>query len=105
MSYNLSGRRGYTSTYFNGLNDLLGIIKKAALTEPTVLHTGQGSVYASISYNELIKNDNIKRYMRRAGTPTNNPVNESLIWWIKEELFIDFNLAESSDVHNSIKDN
>ena len=43
--------------------------------------------------------------MSRTGTPTNNPVNESLIWWIKEELFSDFNLAESSDVHNSIKDN
>jgi len=42
--------------------------------------------------------------MSRAGTPTDNPVNESLNGWIKAELFIDFNLAESSDVHNSIKD-
>lgn len=104
LSYKLSGRRGDTSTYFDGLNDVLDIIKKEALTEPTVLHTDQGSVYASISYNELIKNYNIKRSMSRAGTPTDNPVNESLIGWIKEELFIDFNLAESSDVHNSIKD-
>ena len=41
--------------------------------------------------------------MSRAGTPTDNPVNESLNGWIKEELFIDFNLGESNDVHQSIK--
>ena len=30
--------------------------------------------------------------MSRAGKPTDNPVNESLNGWIKEELFIDFKL-------------
>jgi len=104
LSYKLSNRRGDTSTYFDGLKDVLNIIKKEELTEPTVLHTDQGSVYSSISYNELIKNYNIKRSMSRAGTPTDNPVNESLIGWIKEELFIDFNLGKSIDVHQSIKD-
>ena len=33
--------------------------------------------------------------MSRAGTPTDNPVNESLNGWIKEELFIDFKQAAS----------
>ena len=42
--------------------------------------------------------------MSRAGTPTDNPVNESLNGWIKEELFIDFNLKESDDVAKAIKD-
>ena len=30
--------------------------------------------------------------MSRAGKPTDNPVNESLNGWIKEELFIDFKI-------------
>lgn len=103
LSYKLSGRRGDSTTYYNGLKDVLNVIKKEEPTEPTVLHTDQGSVYSSISYNELIKNYNIKRSMSRAGTPTDNPVNESLNGWIKEELFIDFNLGESNDVHKSIR--
>ena len=32
--------------------------------------------------------------MSRAGKPTDNPVNEALNGWIKEELFIDFRLEE-----------
>ena len=67
------------------------------------MHTDQGSVYASISYNELIKDYNIKRSMSRAGTPTDNPVDESLNGWIKEELFLDFDLANSNDVEALIK--
>jgi transposase InsO family protein len=42
--------------------------------------------------------------MSRAGTPTDNPVNESLNGWIKEELFIDFNLKQSNNVEQTIKD-
>ena len=36
--------------------------------------------------------------MSRAGKSTDNPVNESLNGWIKEELFTDFNLEKSKDV-------
>jgi transposase InsO family protein len=36
--------------------------------------------------------------MSRAGTPTDNPVNESLNGWIKEELIIDFELKKCNDV-------
>ncbi|MBR0215171.1 MAG: integrase core domain-containing protein, partial [Solobacterium sp.] len=37
------------------------------------------------------------------GTPTDNPVNESLNGWIKEELFIDFHLDKSDDVPGDIE--
>jgi putative transposase len=47
-----------------------------------------------VAYNELIKDYNIKRSMSRAGKPTDNPVNESLNGWIKEELFMDFKIDE-----------
>jgi hypothetical protein len=60
--------------------------------EPTIVHTDQGTVYASVAYNDLIKDENIQRSMSRAGTPTDNPVNESLNGWIKEELYMDFHL-------------
>ena len=42
--------------------------------------------------------------MSRAGKPTDNPVNESLNGWIKEELFIDFHLAASNDVKQTLRD-
>lgn len=41
--------------------------------------------------------------MSRAGTPTDNPVNESLNGWIKEELFLDFNLGKSDNVQETIE--
>ena len=41
--------------------------------------------------------------MSRAGTPTDNPVNESLNGWIKEELFLDFHLSDSDDVRGDIE--
>ena len=66
-------------------------------------NTDQGSVYSSTSYNNLLNEFNIQRSMSRAGTPTDNPVNESLNGWIKEELFIDFDLKHSNDVPNLIK--
>ena len=46
-----------------------------------------------MAYNDLIKDENIQRSMSRAGTPTDNPVNESLNGWIKEEMKLDFHLA------------
>lgn len=40
--------------------------------------------------------------MSQTGTPTDNPVNESLNGWIKEESFIDFNFGHAKDVPNLI---
>ena len=45
-----------------------------------------------MTYNDLIKDTNIIRSMSRAGKPTDNPVNEALNGWIKEELFMDFKI-------------
>ena len=44
--------------------------------------------------------------MSRAGTPTDNPVNESLNGWIKEELYIDFQLEKCRTrdaIHDTIQ--
>ena len=64
--------------------------------EICVFHTDQGSIYTSVAYNDIIKDKNIVRSCSRAGKPTDNPVNESLNGWIKEELMVDFGLADAN---------
>lgn len=44
------------------------------------------------------------RSMSRAGTPTDNPIIESLNGWIKDEMRIDFNLNAVEDITSFIKD-
>ena len=99
LSWRLSYQRGDRRTYINGLKDLLELLEGVPSEENiTVIHTDQGAVYSSIAYNNLIKDPNIYRSMSRAGRPTDNPVNESLNGWIKEELFLDYNLEKAEDV-------
>ena len=76
LTYKVAERRGSRNQYINGVADIVNLLKTTE--EPTVIHTDQGSVYASIAYNSLIKDTNIIRSMSRAGKPTDNPVNESL---------------------------
>ena len=90
LTAKVADKRGSRDQYIDGLEDVIGLLK--GVVEPVILHTDQGSVYASLAYNELIKDTNILRSMSRAGKPTDNPVNEALNGWIKEELFIDFKL-------------
>lgn len=90
LTYKVAERRGAREQYTDGLNDVVSLLKGTAA--PVVLHTDQGSVYASMAYNELIKDTNVIRSMSRAGKPTDNPVNEALNGWIKEELIIDFGI-------------
>ena len=92
LTWRVAERRGSRDQYIDGLQDIVKLLK--GCTEPTIVHTDQGSVYASLAYNELIKDTNIIRSMSRAGKPTDNPVNEALNGWIKEEIMSDFNLNE-----------
>lgn len=106
LSWKLSDRRGAREPYLYGLQEIVDLLEfDGPVGCPTYLHTDQGSVYASMAYDELIKDRNIVRSMSRAGKPTDNPVNESLNGWIKEELFLDFHintLHERYWVHSAI---
>ena len=104
VGYGLSFKKGDFHSYYDGLEQVLNKIKKEQTEDLITLHTDQGSVYSSKSYNELIKDYNIQRSMSRAGTPTDNPMNESLNGWIKEELFIDFNIKNCNNIPNLIKE-
>lgn len=44
----------------------------------------------------------ILRSMSRSGTPTDNPVMEALNGWIKEELYLDFNLRRTDDLAGTL---
>lgn len=92
VSWKVADRRGSRDQYIDGLKDVIELLK--GCEEPTIVHTDQGTVYSSKAYNELIKDTNIVRSMSRAGKPTDNPVNEALNGWIKEELEIDFRITE-----------
>lgn len=96
LTHRVGIKRGDRTQYLDGLEDVIKILRFQGLetSDPTILHTDQGSVFASIAYNNLIKDENIVRSMSRAGKPTDNPVNEALNGWIKEELVIDFNIEE-----------
>ena len=65
--------------------------------------TDRGAVYSSRAFNELLSNHSVVHSMSRAGTPTDNPIDESLNGWIKDELFIDFDLRKCDNVLSLIK--
>ena len=77
-------------------------IKRGYASEETILHSDQGSVYASKAFFNAHNNHNIKRSMSRVGTPTDNPIIEALNGWIKDDLYIDFDLFRSTDMHSTI---
>ena len=75
----------------------------AVLRTHIVNYAKTREVYSSKAYNELIQDSNLVRSMAQAGKPTDNPVNEALNGWIKEELFIDFRLEECR-TRDAVKD-
>ena len=79
-------------------------IKRGYSDLATMLHSDQGVIYSSRAFTNAHKNYNINRSMSRAGTPTDNPLIESLNGWIKEELYIDFNLYNTNNVKQTIDD-
>ena len=104
IGYGLVSRKRDIRSYYDGLNQVLERIKKEQTDDLIILHTDQCSVYSSKAYNRLLENYNISRSVSRAGTPTDNPVNESLNGWIKEELIIDFDLKYCNNVPELIKE-
>ena len=78
-------------------------IKRGYINLETIFHTDQGMIYSSKAFNQLLNNYTIKRSMSRAGTPTDNPVIESLNGWIKNELYKDFKIYLAEDINIAIK--
>ena len=103
LTYSLSSKRGDRMTYISGLKDLIELKKRNPELE-MVLHTDQGSVYASKSFNELLPLYNIIHSMSRAGTPTDNAAMEAINGWIKAEIFNDLHLTNNENIKREIAD-
>jgi len=101
LSHSLSSKRGDRMTYISGLQDFIEI-KKNYPELNTILHSDQGSVYASKAFNEMLNTYSITRSMSRAGTPTDNGAMEAINGWIKAEMFTDFHVSESGNVIDEI---
>ena len=104
LSHVLSGKKGDPRAYFRGLEMAAERIKKEQTGQVIVLHTDQGAVYSSERYNALLKHFNITHSMSRAGTPTDNPVMESINGWIKEEMIVDFGMRTCDDIFKFVDD-
>ena len=100
------------SMYGNGiinhreaLNNMLdNKIKRGYKDLETIVHTDQGTVYSSMSFNNIFNSYKVTRSMSRAGTPTDNPVIESKNGWIKKEMYIDFDINNYNTVKEFIDD-
>ena len=101
VAHALSSRRGDRMTYISGLNDLIEL-KKQYPEYRMVLHSDQGSVYASKAFNELLPMYHIDHSMSRAGTPTDNAAMEAINGWIKAELFMDLHVTGEKSISEEI---
>ncbi len=103
LAHALSQKRGDRMTYISGLEDHLWIKKKYPQLQ-MVLHTDQGSVYASKAFNEILPLYNVIHSMSRAGTPTDNAAMEAINGWIKEEMQIDLHITGKDDIAKEVSD-
>ncbi|MBQ8489568.1 MAG: IS3 family transposase [Pseudobutyrivibrio sp.] len=103
ISYALSAQKGDRKTYISGLEDLINIKKHYPELE-MILHTDQGSVYSSKSFNDLLPVYNIIHSMSRAGTPTDNAAMEAINGWIKAELLEDLHIKSKETIEDDLKD-
>lgn len=101
LTHSLSARRGDRMTYMNGLKNLIELKQKYPDME-MVLHTDQGSVYASKSFNELLPLYSIVHSMSRAGTPTDNGAMEAINGWLKAEIFSDFHITDNKKIKEEV---
>ena len=100
VSHALSAKRGDRMAYISGLKDLLEL-KRAHPEYQMILHSDQGSVYASKAFNDLLPM-HVNRSLSRAGTPMDNAAMESINGWIKTELFTDFHVTGEKPVEQEI---
>jgi len=99
LAHSVTSTKGSNKPYYYCLDVLKQLVgKREEQTSQVVFHTDQGAVYSSQAFCQAHHDYNILRSMSRVGTPTDNPIIEALNGWIKDELFLDFDLAHAKDV-------
>ena len=102
VAFSLSNKKGDPNSYHIGLAHLISKKEENYKGLEMILHTDHGSVYSSKKFNESLHFYNIIHSMSKPGKPTENGAMESINGWIKEELFIDFNINSSVDIFSQI---
>lgn len=78
----------YTISDRQDLDCVLDTLKQLpVLTEPCILHSDQGSVYTSYSYQKQVKEKDIIMSMSRKGVPSDNAPIECFHGYLKHETF------------------
>lgn len=103
IAYHLSNQKGNPSSYHIAMAKVIELKNKKYTDLEMILHSDQGSVYCSKRFNESLCLYNITHSISKPGSPTENGAMEAINGWIKEELFIDFNINVSNNIHNSIE--
>lgn len=85
------------------LSALKGVLALKYPDQPMLIHSDQGSQYASLSYVKLLQGNGILQSMSRAGTPRDNAVMESCFGWLKDVLYKDFDISHVSDVRFTVQ--
>lgn len=104
IAYYLSNKKGDPSSYLIAMSNVIEQKNKQYKDLEMILHSDQGSVYCSKRFNESLYLYNIIHSTSKPGKPTENGAMEAINGWIKEELFVDFNINNSSDIYKSVED-
>jgi transposase InsO family protein len=99
----ISSRWGDPRPYFSCRDQLLSLLKKEGISGPVYFHTDQGTVFSSASFNQALLNHNIIRSMSRSGTPTDNPIIESMNGWIKAQIWADYRINDYDSIEEFIE--
>lgn len=99
IAHSVSPIAGDNKPYYHCLDKLNSLAGKKEEQKPQVVfHTDQGAGYSSRAFCHAHEHYNILRSMSRGGTPTDNPIIEALNGWIKEELYLDYGLADADNL-------
>ena len=99
LAHSASSQAGSNKPYYHCLDALKSLMeKREGQNSEVIFHTDQGVVYFLRIFSNAHKHYNILRSMSQGGTPTDDPIIEALNGWIKEELYLDFDLANAKDV-------
>lgn len=66
------------------------LARKRPVDSPLILHSDQGTQFASASYSYLLEQNHVTQSMSRVATPRDNAVIESIFGWFKEFLRSDY---------------
>lgn len=101
----ISKRGNNPKSHYKALNNMLECKTKRGYENlNTIFHSDQGSLYSSLAFTNAHKDYTIIRSMSRAGTPTDNPIIESINGWLKKEMFIDFDINSYDNIQSFIND-